>query len=458
MKGHEFWDSSERRRYIRDYARSLRASPDAVMGAVLARVATVVPPNVVVPAFVGSQPSPLSIYVAVVGSSGSGKGLAEGVARSLIPDLLGATETLPVSGEGLVAMFAGRRPIPGNEEQSELYCVNQRALLSVPEISGLGAVMKRQGNTVESTLLSLWSGEPQGGYNKDESKRLRAPAYGYKLNLIAGVQPAKMDIITDEDGNGFPQRFLWCSTMDDGAPRQRPPKPSETFGFKSELFKQYQPFSMTLNDLYRAGARDLMQRMENGNDPYPLHELMYPNEVAKEVDDDAYRRLHRQHDSKLDTHRLLLTIRIAGLLALLEQRDNPLEVTLEDWQAARWFTQHSVETRERCMDEARSISNGKKAERIASSMASKEKAQQLISERRQLEREDGVRHCIEWIPGYLQNNDPNRVGVPEGTLRNAMTKSLRPYMAEALTRLEERREIERRKGQRGGVRYALAGI
>ena len=134
MNKEMFWQSSGQRRYVRDYARYCRTSPYAVLCAVLARVATVVPPNVVVPAFVGSHPSPLAVYVAVVGNSGDGKGLADGVARELVPDLLGAVETMPTSGEGLVAMFAGRRTIPGDEDRTELYCVNQRALLSVSEI------------------------------------------------------------------------------------------------------------------------------------------------------------------------------------------------------------------------------------------------------------------------------------------------------------------------------------
>lgn len=434
MKSHEFWDSSERRRYIRDYARSLRASPDAVMGAVLARVATVVPPNVVVPAFVGSQPSPLSIYVAVVGSSGSGKGLAEGVARSLIPDLLGATETLPVSGEGLVAMFAGRRPIPGNEERSELYCVNQRALLSVPEVSGLGAVMNRQGNTVESTLLSLWSGEPQGGYNKDESKRLRAPAYGYKLNLIAGVQPAKMGILTDRDGNGFPQRFLWCSTVDDEAPRQRPTKPSETFSFDVEPLKRYQAPDMTINGLYHAGAREHMTPLENGKSPYPLYKMEYPSEVADEVDKDAYQRLHRQRDSKMDAHSLLLTIRIAGLLAILEQHDDLFTVTSDDWHAAQWLVKRSVETRERCMAEGREQRRLKRAERKADESAASEQAQQL----RDRERLNSAKQSV---LNQLRRHDPAREGLTGSDLSRKLGNNYR-YTYPALKELYEENQVD----------------
>ena len=38
MTEKEFWQSSAQRQYIRDYARYTRTSPDAVLGAVLAKI------------------------------------------------------------------------------------------------------------------------------------------------------------------------------------------------------------------------------------------------------------------------------------------------------------------------------------------------------------------------------------------------------------------------------------
>ena len=462
MTEKEFWQSSAQRQYIRDYARYTRTSPDAVLGAVLARVATVTPPNVVAPAFTGASPSGLAMYVAIVGNSGDGKGLAEGVARKLIPDLLDAGETQPVSGEGLATLFAGRRPLSEDERESrdrgaELYCVNQRALLSVPEIGNLGATMSRTGSTLEPVLLSGWSGEPLGGQNVDENKRLRAPAYGYRLSLITGVQPANAGILADRDGSGLPQRFLWCDTKDSQAPDNRPPEPSGMFTFDVDRLRVLQPSDITLNALYRAGARERMPRPENGGDPYPLHIMRYPDEVYKAVDHDRVMALHGQRQDGMDAHSLLLTIRVAGLLALLEQRDDLLAVTLDDWKAAQWLVRHSIETRERCISEGRRIGNRKRADRIADGIESKALGQQVAEVRREQERQRRLQRCVDWIPVYLQDNDPSRIGVPEGILRNNLTKADRPYLGEAIAELLKSRVIEERQGVRGGKRYALAG-
>ncbi|WP_346681206.1 hypothetical protein [Bifidobacterium pullorum] len=463
MNEEEFWQSSAQRQYIRGYARYTRTSPDAVLGATLARVATVAPPNVVTPALVGAYPSGLAVYVAVVGNSGDGKGLAEGVARKLVPDLLDVGETLPVSGEGLATLFAGRRPLPGNDGENrsrgtELYCVNQRALLSVPEIGSLGATMGRTGSTLEPVLLSAWSGEPLGGQNVDENKRLRVPAYGYRLNLITGVQPANAGILADRDGSGLPQRFLWCTTRDLGAPNTRPPQPTGTFTFKTDRLKELQPTSLTLNVLYSAGARERMPLLENGGDPYPLHVMRYPDEVYEAADRDRVMALHDQRPDGMNRHSLLLTIRVAGLLAILEQRDDLLAVTLDDWKAAQWLVRHSIGTRERCISEGRRMCNRKRADRIADGIESKTLGQQMAEERREREQQRRLQRCVDWIPGYLQDKDPNRVGVPVGTLRNDLTKADRPYLDKAIDVLLQSGVIEKRQGERGGKRYALADM
>ena len=344
----EFWEKSAQRQYIRDYARHTRTSPDAVLGAILARIATVTPPNVVAPAFTGAFPSGLAMYVAIVGSSGDGKGLAEGVARKLIPDLLDAGQTLPVSGEGLATLFAGRRPLPGDDGESLQPW--HRTVLREPTRLAQRTGNRRTGrddetwtgSTLEPVLLSAWSGEPLGGQNVDENKRLRAPSYGYRLNLITGVQPTNAGILADRDGSGLPQRFLWCTTRDLGAPNTRPPQPTGTFTFKTDRLKELQPTSLTLNVLYSAGARERMTKPESGGDPYPLHVMRYPNEAYEAVDDDRVLALHGQRPDGMDAHSLLLTIRIAGLLALLEQRADLLAVTSDDWRAAQWLVGHSI--------------------------------------------------------------------------------------------------------------------
>lgn len=456
----EFWEKSAQRQYIRDYARHTRTSPDAVLGAILARIATVTPPNVVAPAFTGAFPSGLAMYVAIVGSSGDGKGLAEGVARKLIPDLLDAGETLPVSGEGLATLFAGRRPLPGDDGESrnrgtEPYCVNQRALLSVPEIGGLGATMNRTGSTLEPVLLSAWSGEPLGGQNVDENKRLRAPSYGYRLNLITGVQPTNAGILADRDGSGLPQRFLWCDTKDPGAPSERPDMPDGWTKFDTGRLKELQPSEMTLNALYRAGARERMTKPESGGDPYPLHVMRYPNEVYEAVDDDRVLALHGQRPDGMDAHSLLLTIRIAGLLALLEQRADLLAVTSDDWRAAQWLVGHSIETRTRCIVDGRRQRRSKRAANRADELAADEAANEQAREIREAERLERAKTSV---LSQLDKHDNKREGVPGSTIRQYLGRNGK-YAYQAIETLYDDGKLDligEDTGETSSRRWALA--
>src|SRR5829696_4341629 len=76
----DFWSSRPVLGHVRDFARARRASPWAVLGAVLVRVTVAVPPFLALPPLVGG-PASLNIYVGLVGPSGAGKGAAEAVAR-----------------------------------------------------------------------------------------------------------------------------------------------------------------------------------------------------------------------------------------------------------------------------------------------------------------------------------------------------------------------------------------
>lgn len=447
-----FWESSPQRRYLRDFARHNRTAPDAVLGIALTLVAVDTPPNVVMPALVGSREAPLAMYTAIMGGSGDGKGIATGDAYALIPDLLDTAKEIPASGEGVESIFAGRRPVPGGEGtpiETEQYCITQRALLDVSEIKTLQAAMSRQGSKLDAVLLSAWCGEQLGAKTKSVDGSLKLPRLGYKLCIITGVQPDNMEILTARDGDGLPQRFLWCDTADYGAPRLLPPMPQGTFRFDVDRLKAYQADDMAVNALYRAGSIKDMPKMEDGSIPYRLYEMQYPSEVYAAVDEDAYNRLHRSRPNGMDAHALQLAMRLAALLAILEQRENLLEVTVDDWNAALWLMRHSIETRERCLAKSREISKGKRADRIIDDMGAKDLAQQRIHDK-------CVRFCIENIPAKLQEKDPDRIGIAQSTLKKCFNGKWWDGYDEALETLKRDGVIEERSGERHGVRYALA--
>ena len=226
--------------------------------------------------------------------------------------------------------------------------------------------------------------------------------------------------------------------------------PSGTFTFDVDRLREYQPSAMTLNALYRAGARRLMTRPEDGSDPYPLHVLRYPPETEEAVDRDRLMTLRGQRPNGMDSHSLLLTIRVAGLLAILEQRDDLLTVTHDDWRAALWLVSHSIEVRERCITESRNGSISKRADRIADD----ETARQLASEQTH---DAKVQTCMQRIVSKLERDDPNRMGVARRLIQQSLGQRLfREAFTDAINRLEADGIVEIRHGERNGERYALA--
>lgn len=381
----EFWESSDRLRYILAVSRNRRAAPWAVLGATLTRVSVVTPPNVVIPTFVGSRFGSLNYFTAIVGKSSDGKGVAVGTAEKLISDDLGAETTTPVSGEGLNTLYSRREALPDDDGDGAgkagtvLKCVNCRALLDVPEVSVLGAAMGRSGSTLLGTLTSAWSGETLGGQNVSESKRLKSVAYGYRLGLLTGVQPGNSDILTREDVTGLPQRINWATTRDPDAPPKgmKPPAPpAGGFGFDPGKLAAVQPTPLQLDALYQSGGY-WKYLDENGRPAYPLIQLEYPPTVADMVDEDAVNRLHGTRPAGLDGHSLFVTVKTAGLLAIMEQRPGAeFTVTDDDWERALYVTGRSREFREECIRSGRETQRGKRRDALADEFTARDEARE----------------------------------------------------------------------------------
>lgn len=162
--------------------------------------------------------SPLNLFVAAVGGSGSGKSQAMAAAAEILPELPEHTTTIPsvTSGEGLLSRIAsaehdttpdGKVDKAGGTHTA-LHAIG--VLAQVDEISRFAAQAGRDGSTTLGTMLTAWSGGALGDTNRDPAKRTSIPAKAYRISAVFGVQPAAARILV-EDGTGFTQRFLWCS-------------------------------------------------------------------------------------------------------------------------------------------------------------------------------------------------------------------------------------------------------
>jgi hypothetical protein len=306
----DFWDARQLLMHVHDFARARRSSPWAVLGVVLARVAAVAPPRVVLPAMVGGQAS-LNPYVGLVGPAGAGKGAAEAAAADAIQ--LGDVEVGALgSGEGLVHLFMRRLSDKDGGGQVQHH---EAVLLSVPEIDTLTALGARQGATLLPELRKAYMGERLGFGYADPKKRLSLSSHAYRLALVVGIQPERALALLSDSDAGTPQRFLWMPATDAGAPEVAPacPKP---WRWKAPEWPPEEFFDPRTDLGVCRAARDL-------------------------IDTERVKRLRGEGDA-LDGHALLARLKVAALLGILDGR---LEVSDADWQLADVVMRVSLATR-----------------------------------------------------------------------------------------------------------------
>lgn len=307
-----FWGARPVLEHLHTFARARRVAPWALLGVTLARVISVVPPGVVLPAMVGSHGS-LNLFVGVVGRSGAGKGTAESAAADAVP-LPGPVTTATVgSGEGIAHAYV-RRAKDGVEQHTTA------VLFSVPEIDTLTALSERRGATLLPELRRAWVGERLGFAYSDPTKRLPVPAHAYRMSMIAGIQPERAGRLLDDADGGTPQRFIWLPAEDPHAPETAPGEPTPW---------RWQP-----------------PRWPQRAWGHPHMVLPVCARARQEVDADRLARLRGEGDA-LDGHAMLARLKIAAALAILDARAH---IDDADWALAAHVAQRSHACRQSVAD------------------------------------------------------------------------------------------------------------
>ncbi|MFR0578243.1 hypothetical protein ACLUWV_04090 [Bifidobacterium thermophilum] len=437
-----FWASRPYLARIRDAARATMTSPWAVLNATLCRVSTLLPPNIVVPAMIGGQPSGHNLFAATVGKSSEGKGLAEGVAARLIPESRGAVTTQPASGEALAAMFAARTTVDGEDGKplNVLECVNCRAMLSVPEIQVLGAVMGRDASTLTGELTKAWSGETLGSRTKQKTNSIRAPRHGYVFNLIAGVQPGNAGILFNQETTGLPQRFLWADARD---PYGTDPDDDMAL---ADCDAHIDPLISDTSDmpdigrealtaLYRYGGVGDMPHGEGQREAYPLKPVRFPEAAWKET-----RRLRAETNRNGapedgSGHTNLTRLKVAMLLPWLDpDRGDRMAVTSDDWQTAGMIVRHSTKVCRQCREqwEAEAVSDAARKAHV-----------KRAGERKAIETESDLKaQACEKALAYIVKHTRPGGRVQGRTVKQNLASKLRDYATYALLTLEKDKRIE----------------
>jgi hypothetical protein len=292
----EFWECRPVFRHIRDAAHMRSRSADAVLGAVLARLSSLLPGDLRVDTDTG-MPASLNFYSVLLGGPSSGKSTAANLAEMMFPfgyDSSSLRHKIG-SGQGIAAAY-------GTIVDNEFKQTETKALFYAHEGSSLLKIAKQRDNITLDTLREAWTGDEIGQKNAsaERDRRVRNYAMGFWVCL----QPVHaIELFSDINvGDGTLQRFMWFSATDPAVPKGR----------RRRGMPQAMPW-----DLGAAWSHE----------PVTL-----PDHLKDEIceRDSAGSRGEVEIDPKHE-HALLRQVKTACLLAILDNRRN---VSDDDWELA----------------------------------------------------------------------------------------------------------------------------
>jgi hypothetical protein len=306
-----FWSERERLGVIRAHAHARAVSADALLAIVLARVAAMTPTCFRLPPIVGARGS-LNFASAIIGPSGAGKSSARALAAELLPITDEAiVDDFPLgSGEGLVEAFFEHVEEP-KEGRKGTQRVKRQTKWSVfahlDEGQVLGEVGNRKGSTILQTIRSAWSGFALGQGNASAETKRILPAFAYRVALVANFQTAYGTALLDDAAGGTPQRFLFASAVDPSIPTDYPTSTPPKLRWAPPPPRRLQGIDVPCDlSVDPAVAREI----------WSAHVAVGQGEACP---------------AELDAHRNYVRLKVAALLALLDDR---LTVTADDWRVA----------------------------------------------------------------------------------------------------------------------------
>ena len=341
-----FWTARPWLGGLREAAMLRGLAPAAVLGAFLSGYATTVPMGIWLPAVWGRR-SPLNTYVALVARSGGGKTAAMGTALDLLGWNVNTNPHVLLSqairsGEGMVTLAV----IPRRKDDAEdAPSFNNAVQVHFDEGGVLGKQVERIGSSTIPYLNTAWAGSGMvGGAKAGEVSQF--PAYLVRICVVMGVQfGAAANLFTGESARlGFPQRLLY-------------------FGLEDAQLADLDVDSMEISD---AKPLDVPFWAHSEFTRAPL--LMdVPPDVVREV-----RRWTRDKDhgpggvDPLDGHQMLLQLRTAALMALLDGRG---AIDNQDWELSAHLVEYSRQIRTALVMSLHDVSQSASRARISEAVS-----------------------------------------------------------------------------------------
>ena len=284
-----FWEALPVLRHIRQAAHCRCTSADAVLGAVMARLAAMWPPWYRIDT--GSKnPASANLYVVPAGMPGLGKSTATSPARALLPYLVhyNGLMTAPGGDRGPHPSFADGLPLGSGEGLAEMYMTavvirdekgkshterhktRDHAFVMLDEGGALAAALQRMGSTIGPTLRSAWVGETIGQSNASAETTRRVPEGSYSLGMVIGFQPSTAGLLLADSAAGTPQRFVYMHAADPSVPDEAcgwpgplkiawPSRISDVYGWDDLLFGVADPVKREIREQLLARLRGKVQ-------------------------------------------------------------------------------------------------------------------------------------------------------------------------------------------------------
>lgn len=330
-----FWASTPTLQQIRQMARARRAEPDAVLHAVLARVAAMADPSVRVSDGI-HRPATLCWFCGLFGPPGSGKGQAEDTAEELAPfpaDVDIAHIDIS-TGQGVIAAYLDFEADPDDDKGKKKVLVQTRtrgyALATEGSVLDAMAQMAAAA-TLNGVLCKAWMSERQGTSNANVDLRRALPKGSYTLSMSLGVQEEPAAKLLEMGSIGLPQRLAWAhAALGPDTPKERPATTGAVV--------------VTLGDGRDTTVTSWVASLRGTTLTVPEHVTQELDELALEIS------FGRGSEHPLDTHEPLWRVKCAALLALLHGRT---VISADDWEMASVMWRTSRQVRDSVQETAR---------------------------------------------------------------------------------------------------------
>ncbi|MCT6900792.1 MAG: hypothetical protein M3Z40_07070 [Bifidobacterium sp.] len=236
----------------------------------------------------------------------------------------------------------------------------------------------------------------------------------------------------DKTDSGLPQRFLWADVRDPETPIQAEPTPAVLASlscFPMDTDKQLpkDPDMGVLQAYYNPTADGIHSPSEY---PRTYMSVTFPQSTREDFEHSRSMTHRGRLSDPLDAHRLMVTAKVAALLAFLNRPQAYPNVEELDWDNAKTILEHSSGYRTQSLQAMKQARSRQKADEI-----------EIVDSAKNEVRSRGIETAKTRIMDYLHDVHFGKEGMKGWRISQHVTRAYRPYVYPALEELHEEGHI-----------------